>query len=192
MTKNTVRDIPKHLIYEQVEGAPIFYRDYRAYLSKEKILEEITGSSYLQALICTQLILFLSKALDVGIYQILSNEVGLKIGENSWRTADIAIYTKEALAQISSQDKNKYLGVAPEVVIEIDTKAQLTELENPLGYYQEKPDQLLAFGTKKVIGIFTDTQKVMIAQADQDWQIRSWKKDVTLMDGIAVNISQMI
>ena len=157
-----VQKIPEVLIYEMVDGIPIYYKGYREYLEGSKQIEEVMGSSYLQALLGTELVILLSRLLDMSKYRIMSNEIGLKFAKGSWRAADLVIYEKSKLKGIAID--NKYLEVAPEIVIEIDTKANLEEIENPLGYYQEKTAQLLEFGVQKVIWIFTETNKVMIAK----------------------------
>ena len=144
----------------------------------------------MQALLGTELVILLSRLLDMDKYRIMSNEIGLKFTKGSWRAADLVIYEKSKLKGIAID--NKYLEVAPEVVIEIDTKANLAEIENPLGYYQEKTAQLLEFGVQKVIWIFSDTQKVMIAEDRDDWQIISWHKAIEIMEGVKVNIQDII
>lgn len=185
-----IQHIPEVLIYEMVDGTPIYYKNYRDYLNGTKQLEELMGSSYLQSLIGTELVILLSRLLDRDRYRIMSNEIGLKFAKGSWRAADIAIYEKAKLKDISLD--NKYLEIAPEVVIEIDTKANLEEVNNPLGYYQEKTAQLLDFGVKKVVWIFSDTQRIMIAENADNWQIISWRKDLQIMEGISVNIEDLI
>jgi len=185
-----VQNIPEILIYEMVNGKPIYYKDYREYLDGKKQIEELMGSSYLQSLIGTELVILLSQLLDMRKYRIMSNEIGLKFAKKSWRAADLAIYEKASLKDVPLD--NKYLEVAPEIVIEIDTKANLEEVKNPLGYYQEKTDQLLNFGVKKVVWIFTDTKKIMIAENIDDWQITSWRLDIEIVDGVNVNIADLI
>lgn len=185
-----IQKVPEVLVYEMVNGNPIYYKGYRAYLDGTKQIEEIMGSSYLQALIGTELIILLSQLLDMDKYRIMSNEIGLRFSKGSWRAADLVIYEKSKLKGVPIE--NKYLEIAPEVVIEIDTKANLEEISNPLGYYQEKTAQLLNFGVKKVIWIFSDTQRVMIAEGQEDWTITSWKKNVLVMENVSVNIQEII
>lgn len=185
-----IQKVPEILVYEMVDGKPIYYKGYRAYLEGTKKIEELMGSSYLQSLIGTELIILLSQLLDLNKYRIMSNEIGLRFAKGSWRAADLVIYEKSALKGIPIE--NKYLEIAPEVVIEIDTKASLEDINNPLGYYQEKTTQLLDFGVRKVIWIFSDTQKIMIAEKEEDWKITSWKKEVTVMEGVIVNIQKII
>ena len=43
------RKIPDYLIYEIMDGQPIYYRGYQSVLNKTKTLEAITGCSSLQA-----------------------------------------------------------------------------------------------------------------------------------------------
>jgi len=185
-----VENIPKSLIYEMVNGNPVYYKGYKDYLNGEKQIEEIMPSSYLQALIVTQLIILLSRKMDEQKYQLISSEIGLQFGKKSWRAADLAIYEKEQLKDIPKL--NKYLTIPPKVVIEVDTKAAFEDITNPLNYYQEKTNELLEFGVDKVIWIFTDTKKVMIAEMGKDWNIIDWTKDVKIMDGIALNIQKIV
>ena len=187
---SAVKAIPKALIYEMVDGKPIYYKGHKDYLSGEKQINELMGSSYLQALIGTQLIILLSRLIDLTKYQLISNEVGLKFGKKSWRAADLAIYERESLKDVPKV--NKYLEIPPEIVIEIDTKADLEDIQDSLGYYHEKTDQLLNFGVKKVVWIFTDTQKVMIARQGEDWHISDWHKNILIMEGVEVNIVRII
>lgn len=188
--KASVQNIPEALIYEMVDGTPIYYKGYKEYLKGNKQIEELMGSSYLQGALCTQLIILLGGLLDLTKYRLISSEIGLRFSEKSWRAADLVIYDIKTLKGIPLN--NKYLEVAPEIVIEIDTKADLEAIKNPLGYYQEKTDQLLAFGVKKVIWIFTETEKVMIAEKSDNWQITNWKNDVEVMNTISINILSII
>ena len=185
-----VQNIPEVLIYEMVDGNPIYYKGYKDYLDGTKQIEELIGSSYLQALICTELIILLSRLLNLQEYRIISSEIGLRFSPKSWRAADLAIFQKSKLKGVAIE--NKYLEVPPKIVIEIDTKAQLEDINNPLGYYQEKTDQLLNFGVEKVIWIFTDTQKIMIAEKEEDWHISSWNKNVEMLPGVKFNIEAII
>ncbi|RQH17671.1 hypothetical protein D5R40_33265 [Okeania hirsuta] len=63
------------------------------------------------------------------------------------------------------------MSVPPEYVVEIDTKADLSEVSNPLGYYQEKTEELINLASKKIIWIFTETEKIMVAEKGS----KKWK-----------------
>ena len=187
--KNTAQPIPECLIYEMTEGKPIYYKGYKEYLKGGKQLEELMGSSYLQSLIITQLVFLLMSGLSKK-YLVLTNEIGLQFKDKGWRAADIAIMETKKLKGIKRS--NKYLSIVPKIVIEIDTKAELEEVKDSLGYFHKKTDELLDFGVEKVIWIFTDSEKTMIAEKNKDWQVLSWSKDVHIIDGLNVNLQKLI
>ncbi len=187
--KNTVQNIPENLIYEMVKGKPIYYRGYKEYLNGKKQLEELMGSSYLQSLIITKLVFLLMSNLNKE-YIVLTNEIGLKFKDKGWRAADIAIVETEKLKGVKKT--NKYLDVAPKIVIEIDTKAELEEVKDSFGYFHKKTDQLLNFGVEKVIWIFTDSEKIMVSEKNQAWQILNWSNNVEVMDGLNINLASLI
>ncbi len=182
-----VQNIPDHLVYEMVEDRPIYYKGYMKHLEGELQLAEIMGSSKIQALIIAELIFLLRSYLGKEYY-IFTNEIGLKFSKKSWRAADIAIIKKNRVEEID----NKYLSVPPDLVIEIDTKAELSQIENPLGYYHEKTDELIAFGVKQVVWIFTDTKKVMVANPDQKWSIYSWADEVSFMGDFKLKVEDLL
>ncbi|MEO1516091.1 MAG: hypothetical protein AAFV95_13795, partial [Bacteroidota bacterium] len=145
---DTIQKIPECLVYEMANGKPIYYNGYREFLKGKKQMAELTGSSKLQSLIIAEPIFSLRSFLGDDHF-VFTNELGLQFSKNSWRAADIAVIQSDKVGGVD----NKYLAVAPEIVIEIDTKAELNDLSNPMGYYQEKTDELIAFGVEKVIWI---------------------------------------
>ena len=187
--KSAIRKIPKNLIYEMVDNKPIFYKGYKNVLKGKQQIVELKGSSYLQSLIITKLVFLLMSNLSQK-YLVLTNEVGLQFKDKGWRAADIAIVETEKLKNV--EKTNKYLKVAPKIVIEIDTKAELEEVQDSFGYFHKKTDELLEFGVEKVIWIFTDSKKIMISEKNMDWQILNWSKDVEVLDGININLEELI
>jgi len=187
--KSIAQSIPKSLIYEVVDGQPIYYKGYKDYLNGEKQIEEIMGCSYIQSLIVTALVCLLGTQLDKK-YQVLTSEVGLQFKEKRRRAADIAIFEKAELKKV--KDPNKYLNIPPKIVIEVDIKAEPEEAMDTLNYFHKKTDELLNNGVEKVIWIFTDSRKVMIAEEAASWQISDWSVDVEIIDSIKVNIEKLI
>ncbi len=183
--------IPEYLIYEMDEGTPIYYRGYKDVLNKKKTPEQIMGSSALQSLLVMLLLDVLKTKLDHN-YLRLPAELGLKFAHKSWRNLDIAIYDKRKVADKSVFLTNKYIEIPPEVVIEIDTKAELSELPDPASYHQKKTDQLLNAGVQRVIWIFTSTKKHQVAVKDQKWETDNWTADIVVMDGVTININQLL
>ncbi|MDX1939994.1 MAG: Uma2 family endonuclease, partial [Saprospiraceae bacterium] len=151
--------------------------------------EELMGSSYLQSLIITKLVYFLMSNLS-NHYLVLTNEIGLQFKDKGWRAADIAIIESKKLKDVAKT--NKYLSIAPKIVIEIDTKAELEETKDSFGYFHKKTDELLAFGVEKVIWIFTDSEKTMISEKGKDWQILNWSKDIEIIDNLKINLKALI
>jgi len=189
LMKSAIQRIPDSLIYEMINGNPIYYKGYQEYLNGTKQIEELMGSSIVQSLIISRLLFLLQVELGVE-YEILTNEIGIQFEKKSWRAADIAIVKTEEIEQVKSS--NKYLSFAPEVVIEIDTKAELKDIKNPLSYYHEKTDELLKFGVKKVIWIFTETQKVLVAQKDQKWETGNWSEEVNIIGNYNIIIEDIL
>ncbi len=186
--KQTKRQrIPKYLIYEMRKGSPIYYRDYDKVISGEKTLEEVMGSSELQAFFVILISNYLYNKLK-NKYFILGNEVGFKFSPRSWYNLDIAIIEKEKL----KKPTNKYLTVAPKVVIEIDTKADLRKFENPQDYFHRKTQDLLDTGVEKVIWIFTKDRKVWVAEKNKRWIITDWNDTIDVIDGLALNIEDLL
>ncbi|MEL7123515.1 MAG: hypothetical protein AAFO07_28985 [Bacteroidota bacterium] len=64
MLKAEIQNIPEELIYEMVNGIPIYYSRYQEYLSGDKAIGDIMGSSLKQSRIITQLIILFSSKLD--------------------------------------------------------------------------------------------------------------------------------
>ena len=187
--KKKTKRIPKELIYEMRHGKPIYYRDYDKVLSGEKTLEEVMGSSKLQAVLLTLILKFLFTHLDVSKYVVLTNETGFKWAPRTWRNLDIAIFDKKQLLEEGID--NRYAKTPPEVVIEIDTKADLRKYGDFMNYAREKTQDLLDAGVKKVIWYTTFDKKVMIAEKEKPWIITDWDYDVEIMEGITLNLERM-
>jgi len=183
--------IPDSLIYEMDEGKPIYYRGYQDVLNKTKTAEQIMGSSILQSLLIFLIQKKLIALLDNN-FLILPSELGFKFAKKSWRNLDLAIYDKRNLPNLSVLFVDKYIEIAPELVIEVDTKAALDDLPDPSSYFQRKTDQLLNHGVKKVIWIYTASQKIMIAKQNKPWSIDEWTKDLEVFKDIQINIEQLL
>lgn len=181
--------IPDVFVYEMVQAKPIYYKGYQEVMNGKKSMENIMGSSFLQSLIISRLLRLLLTCLPE-VYEVLTNEIGIQLTKKHWRAADIALYHKDRLRGIPLQ--NKYLDIPPKIIFEIDTKADIEQWTTPLNYYYAKTDELLAFGVEKIIWIFTETEKIMIAESGKDWVITNWDQDVHVLDDIHINIFRLI
>lgn len=183
------RKVPDYLIYEIMDGKPIYYKGYREVLAGTKTFSEIMGSSALQSFIVTYLVIFLGKNLDEGQFTILSSEAGLHLNKRNNLAGDILIFDNDvfpidAIGQF-------YADVPPKIVIEVDIAADPEDIDSD-SYIFEKTQKLLTFGVEKVIWITTKTKKVTVATAHADWQVKDWQKDVEVLDGIIFNIGQYL
>lgn len=182
--ETAVQTIPEGLVYEIADEGPIYYQGYRDYLDGSKTLEEIMGSSILQSSVVTDLVYALISGLDKK-YRVLSSELGIQLGKGKSRAADIAIVRRDEMKKV--KDKRKYLGFPPEVVIEVDIKAELETVDS-LTYIDRKTKELFTFGVKKVIWVLTDTEKVVVAEADQAWTLVDWHEDIPVIDQCTINV----
>ena len=182
--------VPKELIYEMRYGSPIYYRDYDKVISGEKTLEEVMGSSKLQALLIWIVVKFLAKNLDTSKYELLLNEAGFQWAPRTWRNLDIAIFDKKKLFREGINDK--YAKTPPEVVIEVDTKADLRKYGDFMNYSREKTQDLLNAGVKKVIWYTTFDKKVMVAEKGKRWFITDWNDTIDIIDDIKLNLDELL
>ena len=195
-TRNSIQSkkprlkVPDYLVYELIDGKPIFYKGYREVMSGEKTFSEIMGSSTLQSFIVTYLVVFIAKRLDESLYTLLTSEAGLHLDRRNNLAGDILIFDNATLP-ITAINQN-YADVPPKIVIEVDIAADPTDI-SPGSYVFQKTQKLVSFGVEKVIWVTTDSKKVTIATSgDDDWLIKDWHKDVEIMDGITVNIGQYL
>ena len=179
--------IPEELIYEMRAGSPIYYRDYEKVLSGEKELEEVMGSSGLQAYLLILIASYLKENLDRNKYIVLGGELGYKFAPRSWYNLDIAVFRRESFSKLT----DKYVRIAPEIVIEIDTKADLRRFENPQDYFHRKTQDLLDSGVKKVIWIFAKDRKIWFAERGNPWLIVNWDYDLDVLNGIKLNLFEL-
>lgn len=182
-------DVPEALVYEMSRGTPIYYQGYKAYLNGSKSMEELMGSGYLQVFLIMAIIKRLIAELP-DTYQVFTNEIGIILKKGDRRSIDIAIYRKDALKDVPLE--NKYLHIPPEIAIEVDTKADLENFTTAMDYVYEKTDDLLEFGVRKVIWIFTSSRKVMVAGGGGKWVTMGWDEPVQVMETIQLNLNKMV
>lgn len=177
----------KVLVYERTKsGKVIYYRDYKKVLEGEKSPEEVMGSSELQAILFALLISFLKVNLGKD-FIVAGGELGFFTGSKRYRSLDIAIFKKSQL----SQPSDKYTRIPPLVVIEIDTKADLSKYGSFEEYMLEKTQELLDAGVEKVIWYITRVKKVMVAEKGKDWITRDWNSDVEVLKGVNLNLERL-
>lgn len=183
------KDIPKSLIYEIMDGKPVYYAGFREVLSKQKTIEEIMGSSRLQTRIIMAIISYILKNISEDNYEIATNEFGIHIAQGDNLSGDIGIYETSQFE--NSRDEDKYFNIPPKIMIEIDTKATIEYvIEND--YFHKKTEKLLNFGVEKVIWYFTNSQKVWVAEKGKSWTIDNWDKTIEVMPDLSLCLTGLM
>ena len=95
------QEIPTYLIYEVLEGKPIYYKGYQEVLVKNKTLEDIMGSSGLQLVIIEYLLRVCYAAFEASVYRVLTNEAGSHIGKNNNLSNKVSFHQSYLVADAS-------------------------------------------------------------------------------------------
>jgi Uma2 family endonuclease len=187
--KSKIQKIPPHLIYEEMNGKPLYYKGYKAVLSGKKNLSEIMGCSSLQSVLVYVLGLFIGNNLNRKKYQVASNEAGLHLSLNENLASDIAIFEKDKIIL-----DDKYFTVAPKVVIEVDIKIDLAETEwnNEIEYLLDKSQKLLDFGVERIIWITTKAKKIFVITPSDKWYVVNYQEDIQVLDDCILNIARLL
>ena len=86
--------IPDTLVYEIMDGKPIYYKGYEKVINTEIDLEGIMGSSVLQSVIIDLILQILYAKINKKKYKILVSELGLHLDKKNNLEADIAIFDR--------------------------------------------------------------------------------------------------
>lgn len=176
--------IPDYLIYEIMDGKPIYYKGYRDVLSGKKTIGEIMGASSLQAIIVSHLTKLIFQFIDDDHYFVMINEPGVHLNRGNNLSNDIAIFDQAILP--ASKISKKYADVPPKIAIEVDVDADVEDLTET-GYIYKKTRKLLDFGVETVFWVLTEAQAVMVARKDSI-ETFDWSRDIELMDGQTFNV----
>jgi hypothetical protein len=190
LAKISTKKIPDSFICEIIDGQPLYYKGTIDAIKQGKTVEDIMGSSALQAFIIEYLLRILFRQLDEKKYHILTNEQGLHLDKYNNLSADIAIFDK---AVFSVADANKhYATVPPKVQIEVDINIELINDLSEIDYINSKTNKLLHFGAEKVIWVLSGSKKIIIAVSNENWQIIDWHKEIETLDGVHCCIGQYL
>ena len=179
--------VPDYLIYEIMDGKPIYYKGYRDVLAGTKTFSEIIGSSTLQSFIIAYCQRILFKLLDEATYTVHTSLAGMHLNKRNNLAGHILIFDNSVLPIEAINEF--YAEVPPKIVIEVDISVDPEDMDSD-SYIFDKTQKLLTFGVEKVIWITTKTKKVTVATATEDWQVKDWHKDVEVLEGVVFNIGQ--
>lgn len=181
--KTKTRKIPEKYIREIVNGKPYYYKGYKSVLNGSKQIEEIMGSSSLQSIIVSILDFFIKSNIDRKVFWTATNEAGLHLGHKNNLSTDLGIFLKEKVIL-----NDKYFEVAPEVAIEVDVKIDTEDLD----YVFSKSEEMMNFGTQRVLWVITKHKKIMVFSKNSPTQVFDWNNDITVMEGITLNLQQLL
>jgi hypothetical protein len=181
--------IPKELIYEVIDGKPIYFKGYKEYLTKEKTLDDIMATGRLQTRIINAVQKHLIQNYDTKGFEFLSNEVGIHVSLSVNFSCDLVAFDKTVLA--GSEDDNHYYNFPPKFVIEVDTNADIED-GNFIEYFFTKSKKLIDFGVEKMIWILTASKTVTVMTAAEDkWITQNWNKPIEIFDGDVLILEEL-
>lgn len=172
------RAIPKSLIYEVIDGVNYYYKGYKDVIKNDLEPESVMGYGLFQWMI----IKFIIKYFDANLsnnYIALGGEGGFHLSHKQNLSLDIIILDKKDIDFNNLQ--NKYLDVAPKVVIEVDTKAQMPNDITFDYYFQNKTQKMLDAGVSQVVWIFTNIKKILVAEPNKPWLIVNWVDEIEIL-----------
>jgi hypothetical protein len=114
------RHVPASLIYDELDGRPLYRKGYRDVLKAKKTLEDIMGLSVLQTILIAVITRFLNRTLPLD-YLVGTGEPGVHLGHNNNVSNDILIIEK---GRIQPFNLEQYFNVPPKIVFEIDIRTK--------------------------------------------------------------------
>ncbi len=176
------------LVYEVLNGRPLYYRGYKEVIEKNLNPEHVMGTSSLQSLLITLITAFVMNNRDKKRYLPFTNEAGVHLDLNSNLSCDIAIFEKGTF-----EITTKYFDVPPKIVIEVDIKVDLSEFHGQeYDYVAEKTQRLFDFGVERVFWVFSKSRRVFVCLPGQDWIFTDWNNDISIMDGCILNVKHLL
>ncbi len=180
--------VPDYLIWEVLDGQPLYRRGYKDVLRKLKTLEDIMGTSSYQAILNSYIYRLLVQHLDENRYDILTGEPGLHFEKNDNVSNDIVVHDLLSADKITT----KYANYPPKLVVEIDIEIDPTCMPE-IEYLQKKTSKMLEFGVERVVWILTYVKTVIVADREKKtWFMVDWACDIELIEGISFNIQQFL
>ncbi len=179
--------IDKQLVYEEMDGKPIYFKNYHQVLLAGVSPSAIMGSSESQFVVISAILKYLYRQLDEQLYWIATNEAGLHLTKGDNSAADIAIFNRKTAPP---RAKNfKYQHLPPQVIIEVDIKADTSDFTTPLEYYRRKSQKLLNFGVQKIVWVNTEAETVMF---NDELAPISWDVPIELLPGFSLTVGPLI
>ncbi len=171
--------IPASLIFEELDGRPLYRKGYKKVLENRLSPEEVMGCSFLQALIARIISSYLGQMLQSYGYWVLTNEPGLHVSHGNNLTNDVTVFDKALIKNVFSKN---YPDVPPKIAIEIDVKIEAGQFPSPEDYFFRKSEKMIEFGTERVIWVLTENRKIMVMDQSREWSVYEWDEMVPVFD----------
>lgn len=171
--------IPASLIFEELDGRPLYRKGYKKVLENNLSPEEIMGCSFLQGLIIRIISTYISQMLKSMPYWVITGESGLHVSHGNNLANDIAVFDKSLIKNVFSKN---YPDVPPKVAIEIDVKIEAGQFSSEDDYLFRKSEKMIGFGTERVIWILTEDRKIMVMDHSRGWSVYGWDETVPVFD----------
>jgi Uma2 family endonuclease len=175
--------IPQQLVYEEMDGVPIPYKNFHKVLLSTATPEEIVGSSVSQTIVVTAILRYLFRHLNEKKYWLATNEAGFHLSRGNNLSADIALFDRST-SPMDPKNFN-YATFPPLVVIEVDIRADLSEFASPTDYYRKKSRKLKEFGVAQVVWVNTGSETVMF---DDQLTAHPWDDAFPLTPDLSLSI----
>ena len=186
--KTTAQAIPSALIYEIMDGKPIYFAGYKDVLNGNKTIEEIMATGKKQSLMLNAIQTRLLRTHADKALTIMTGEIGIHISKNQNFSCDLVVFEDATLATLDINQN--YFEVPPKLIVEVDLQADPTSI-NINQYILKKTRKLLQFGVEKVIWVFSDPPLISVATAKGTWTINEWDTPIELIDGHFVNLADL-
>ena len=180
--------IPSALIYEIMDGKPIYFSGYRDVLNGNKTIEEIMATGKKQSLMLNAIQGHLWRTHTGTALTIMTGEIGIHISNRLNFSCDLVVFEDATLATLDINQN--YFEVPPKIIVEVDLQADPTSI-NINQYILKKTRKLLQFGVEKVIWVFSDPPLVSVATSQGSWTIHEWDNPIEILDGHFVNLADL-
>jgi len=179
------RKIPEALILERFGGRTFYRRGYREVLNGTKTLEEVMGTSGLQAELVSYIFEMIVRHIDKKKYRVHVSEPGIHLNKGENIAGDILVFDK--LRYSADKVTTKYTDLPPLVAIEVDIDIDLEKVRE-YDYTFDKAQTYLAFGASKVIWVLSNIQKILVFEAGREAVVYNWYADIEVLDGVKFNV----
>lgn len=180
------QEVPAALIRDVIDGRACLYKGWKEHIAGSRTIEECRARSVLQSYIFSLLNIFLFKNLDLKLYRILGDEVGLYLEKGTILSLSKAVFSEKRLSKEGIS--HDYIKTVPEVVFEVDVNINA---QSEMNFISRKIETLLAFGVKKVIWIFGENKTIIVAEPGRDWIMTNWSSDIEILNGEVLNLKKL-